>query len=188
MVAAGQTLGAPMNAAVNASTTRLTIGSPAYAEVAEWLYLEARLLDTGDFKAWLALMSKDVTYEMPTRTSVLPKQGSGFHPELGLFSEDHASLTARVNRLQTDQAWAEQPRSRTRHFVSNILVNEDASGAFHVTSSILVTRIRSGRHQDILSGERQDILRRLDGGLRLARREIYLDQTVIETHNLSFFF
>jgi 3-phenylpropionate/cinnamic acid dioxygenase small subunit len=181
-------MGAPMSAAVQASLMiKVPIGSAAYAEVVDWLYQEARLLDQGDFAAWLALTAKEIQYEMPTRTSVLPKQGSGFHPELALFSENHASLTARVRRLQTDQAWAEQPRSRTRHFVSNVLVDRDADGAFHITASVLVTRIRANRPVDLLSGERLDVLRNQDGMLKLARRQILLDQTVLESHNLSFF-
>lgn len=178
-----------MNAAAkDSSVTNVLIGSAAYAEVTDWLYREARLLDTGDFAAWLALMTQDVSYEMPTRSSVLPKQGSGFEPKFGLFSENHSSLATRVKRLQTDQAWAEQPRSRTRHFVANVLIDRDADGDFHVTSSILLTRIRSNRPLELFSGERRDVLRKQDGVLKLARRQILLDQTVLESHNLSVFF
>jgi ethylbenzene dioxygenase beta subunit len=181
-------MGAPMNAAVKSAMVRVPIGSPEYAQILEWLYQEARLLDCGDFVAWLALMTSDISYEMPTRSSVLPKEGMGFHPEFGLFSENHSSLSARAKRLQTDQAWAEQPRSRTRHFVSNVLVERDANDAYHINCSVLVTRIRSDRPVDLLTGERRDVLRKQDGGLKLLRRQILLDQTVLESHNLSFFF
>jgi 3-phenylpropionate/cinnamic acid dioxygenase small subunit len=177
-----------MNVALNTSVTRVPVGSPAYSEVAEWLYLEARLLDCGDFSAWLALISKDIAYEMPTRTTVLPKQGSGFHYEFGLFSDNFSSLSARVKRLQTDQAWAEQPRSRTRHFVSNLLIERDAKDAFYATSSVLVTRMQADRPVDLFSGERLDVLRREDSALKLLRRQILLDQTVLESHNLSVLF
>jgi 3-phenylpropionate/cinnamic acid dioxygenase small subunit len=168
--------------------TIVPIGSAAYSEVADWLYREARLLDTGDFEAWLALMSKDISYEMPTRSAVLPQQGTGFEPEFGLFSENHSSLAARVKRLQTDQAWAEQPRSRTRHFVANVLVDCDNQGDLHVSSSLLLTRIRSNRPLELFSGERRDVLRKQGGILKLVHRQILLDQTVLDSHNLSVFF
>lgn len=177
-----------MSAAQETTLARVPIGTAEYSEVIEWLYREALLLDRGDFPGWLALMTQDVAYEMPTRSSLMPKDGSGFHDELGLFVENQASLSTRVRRLQTDQAWAEQPRSRTRHFVSNVLVDRAANGELHVTAAFLLTRLRSNRPLDVFCGERQDTLRRHEGALKLARRRILLDQTVLESHNLSIFF
>ena len=93
----------------------------------------------------LALISTDIQYSMPTRSAVDPKDGQGFDFKSGLFAENHSSLSARVARLQTDQAWAEQPRSRTRHFISNIQVERDAAGQLKVTSALLLSRLRSNR-------------------------------------------
>jgi ethylbenzene dioxygenase beta subunit len=188
VVTASQSMGARMNAATKSPMQHVAHGTAAYAEVIEWLYREAELLDRGEFATWLALMASDITYQMPTRSSVLPKEGSGFQPEPGLWCDNHASLSARVARLQTDQAWAEQPRSRTRHLVSNVLVDRDAEGAYHVTSSLLVTRLRSDRPVNLICGERRDVLRKQDGMLKLASRQILLDHTVLESHNLSTFF
>jgi 3-phenylpropionate/cinnamic acid dioxygenase small subunit len=182
------TVEANMSAAKSAVDTVVHIGTPEYSEIVEWLYSEAQLLDQGDFLQWLQLTTEDIAYDMPTRVALLPREGSGFVDEFGLFAENHASLTARVKRLQTDQAWAEQPRSRTRHFVSNVLVTRSANGEFHVTAAILVTRLRSNRPLDVFTGERRDTLRRVADTLKLARRRILLDQTVMESHNLSIFF
>ncbi|HEU4340878.1 MAG TPA: aromatic-ring-hydroxylating dioxygenase subunit beta, partial [Candidatus Binatia bacterium] len=41
---------------------------------------------------------------------------------------------------------------------------------------------------DLISGERQDLLRRRDGGWKLARRLILVDQAVLGTRNLAIFF
>nr|WP_274517315.1 aromatic-ring-hydroxylating dioxygenase subunit beta [Thermus thermophilus] len=38
-----------------------------------------------------------------------------------------------------------------------------------------------------LSAERQDLLRRENGGWKLARRLVILDHSTLPTHNLSFF-
>ncbi|MGA8707663.1 MAG: aromatic-ring-hydroxylating dioxygenase subunit beta, partial [Steroidobacteraceae bacterium] len=127
-------------------------------------------------------------YTMPTRTAVNPKDGQGFDYDFGLFAENHASLSARVARLNTDQAWAEQPRSRTRHFISNIIVERQSNADLKVTAAFMLSRLRSNRPLDIFTGERQDTLRRDGQLLKLARRLILLDQTVIESHNLSIFF
>ncbi len=166
----------------------LPVGDPEYSEVVEWLYREARLLDQGDFEAWLALMDTDIQYTMPTRNAVNPKDGQGFDFDFGLFAENHSSLSARVARLKTDLAWAEQPRSRTRHLVSNVQVERDADGMLKATSCFMLSRIRSNRPLDLFTGERQDTLRRDRNSLKLLQRVILLDQTVIESHNLSIFF
>jgi PAH dioxygenase small subunit len=183
-----QALGAAMSAQRKAVSSPVPVGAPEYCEVTEWLYREARLLDQGDFESWLALMAPEIQYTMPTRSSVNPKDGQGFDFNSGLFAENHASLSTRVARLQTELAWAEQPRSRTRHFVSNVQVERDASGHLKVTSSLILSRIRSNRPLDLFTGERQDTLRREGGDLKLVQRLILLDQTVIESHNLSIFF
>lgn len=177
-----------MSSAAHALPVRVHVGTPEYSEIVEWLYREAQLLDNGEFAAWFELMTSDILYEMPTRTAVMPSQGRGFHPDFGFFAESHSSLELRVKRLGTSQAWAEQPRSRTRHFVSNVLIERTADGAYAVTTAFMVTRIRSHRHYDFFTGERVDVLRREGTNLKLARRTILLDQTVLDSHNLSLFF
>ena len=93
----------------------------------------------------------------------------------------------RVLRLETEYAWAEDPPSRSRHFVTNVQVAPGDSGdEFEVTSNLLLYRTRGDvATYDILSGERKDVLRRAGDGFRLAKRVVLLDQTTIMTHNLA---
>ena len=77
---------------------------------------------------------------------------------------------------------------RTRHFVSNVLIDRTPEGVYTVVSAFMVTRLRSHRHYDFFTGERVDVLRREGADLKLARRTILLDQTVLDSHNLSLFF
>jgi 3-phenylpropionate/cinnamic acid dioxygenase small subunit len=165
------------------------IGSEEYSEVLDFLYREARLLDTQRLEEWLETMTADVEYHMPQRLSRMPKDGPGFEAELEYFSENHSSLRTRVARLQTEQAWAEQPASRTRHFVSNTVVERTQDGEYLVRSNFFVTRTRADLPYDMFTGEREDTLRRDESGeLRLARRMIWFDQTVLRAYNLSIFF
>lgn len=165
------------------------IGSAEYHEVVGFLYREAHLVDRMQFEEWLACFSEDIRYRMPLRLTMMPKDGDGFVPEMGFFDDDHASLTTRVRRLQTEQAWAEQPNSRPRHFLSNILVERgEEADTYVATSSLLVTRTRDDLPYDIFTGERRDTLRREDGELRITDRLILLDQTVLQAYNLSIFF
>ena len=57
-----------------------------------------------------------------------------------------------------------------------------------VKSRFLIYRNRVETETDFLVGKREDLLRRVDGGWRIARRKIILDQSVLLAKNLTFFF
>jgi 3-phenylpropionate/cinnamic acid dioxygenase small subunit len=160
---------------------------PRYAEVLQFLYHEAELLDTDRQVEWLELLTDDITYRMPVRLNVRRNASAPYAQETDIFSDNLASLRVRVNKLDTEYAWAETPPSRTRHHVSNVRVSENGSpGELDVRSYILVYRNRTDNPAaDIFSGERQDVLRKVDGGWRLARRLIVLDQAVVGARHLA---
>jgi 3-phenylpropionate/cinnamic acid dioxygenase small subunit len=95
----------------------------------------------------------------------------------------------RVKRLGTRYAWAEDPPSRNRHMVSNVLLTGSTpSGALVVASNLLLTRSRFDESRgESLSGARSDVLERIDGELRLARRTVYLDQTTLPVGSITTF-
>jgi 3-phenylpropionate/cinnamic acid dioxygenase small subunit len=161
--------------------------------VRDFLLLEAELLDDGRFRDWLNLLAADVDYRMPVRVTRDRTGGPGFDTDAYHFIENRFRLEIRIERLETGAAWAEEPPSRTRHFVSNIRVGTGtADGEVQVKSNLLLYRTRgSSPHHDLLSAERHDVLRQdgggQGGGWKLARRRILLDQTTMATHNLSIF-
>lgn len=164
-------------------------GSDLYAEVNYLLLREADALDNYRFDDWLKMLTEDVTYEMPVRTSQFLTDGKGFHGDATFFSDDLESLTTRVRRLETEFAWAETPPSRTRHFVGNVLISEQEDGELAVRSSFMITRTRQDQGYQMFTGERQDRVRRgEDGELRFAGRVVLPDQTVITATNLSVLF
>jgi 3-phenylpropionate/cinnamic acid dioxygenase small subunit len=103
------------------------------------------------------------------------------------MDDDWDSMEMRVLRLETEYAWAEDPPSRSRHFVTNIRVAAGGSAdELTAKSNLLLYRTRGDVATfDILSGERHDVLRRVAGGYRLAKRVVVLDQTTVMTHNLA---
>ena len=170
--------------------TRFSSLSPIYAEVQDWLFLEAERLDSGREREWLEeMVDREIVYQLPLRQTVERARGDGFFDQAFHLNETYGSLESRVMRNETAYAWAEDPPSRLRHFVSNIRVSELDENRLAVTSNLLVFRTRQDQTDpQLLAGERDDELRRGEDGLRLARRVIRLDHTVIGTHNLSIFF
>ena len=108
--------------------------------------------------------------------------------ETAFFDDTKETLRMRVARLDTGTAWAETPPSRTRHLISNIRIKgANGHAEFDVHSNFLVYRTRLDTDQDIYVGTRQDTLKRVDGQLKIARRTIILDQTILDARNISIF-
>ena len=166
----------------------IRINDPAYSEIADFLYEEAELLDEGRFSAWLGLMTEDMTYRMPIRVTKGRGAGPDYSHETEIFCDDLPSLRLRIDRLSTDCAWAEDPPSRTRHVVSNVRIKGTPNpDELKASSYILVYRNRGNSpNGDLLSGKRLDLLRKVAGQWRLAKRTILLDQAV-GSGNLSIF-
>jgi 3-phenylpropionate/cinnamic acid dioxygenase small subunit len=171
---------------VEAARTPVLPHSELYGRVLEFLHREAELLDSYKFDAWLSLFTEDIEYRMPVRTTRFLTEGEGFE-DFELMSENHASLTTRVRRLETEFAWAEVPPSRTRHFVSNVIVEQDG-GELEVRTSFLITRTRQDLDYQMYTGSRVDRLLPDGDGFKIARRTILSDQTVITATNLSVLF
>ena len=64
---------------------------------------------------------------------------------------------------------------------------EDATEAT-VKCRFLIYRNRVETETDFLIGKREDVLRREDGGWKIAQRKVILDQNVLMAKNLTFFF
>ena len=173
-------------------------------EIEQFLYREARLLDSRRFHEWLELFTDDVRYWMAGRTNRYPKSSKAIaildpdryveddeaaEDELAILDEDKRTLAARVARLDTGMAWAEDPPSRTRHIIANIEVEAgEAEAELRVYSNFIVYRSRAASEEDFYVGARQDVLRRVDGAWKIARRRMILDQNVLSAKNVSIFF
>jgi len=158
--------------------------------VQDFLVAEAALLDENRFEEWLALFTDDVEYYVPIRVS-RKKPASDIVEEIGYFDDTKQSLGLRVRRLGTDVAWAEDPPSFTRRFITNFRFEPraDEAAELRVKDYLLLYRSRHdrGKH-DLLSGERTHLLRpRADGGWEIANRRVVLDQASLGTKNLGVF-
>jgi len=166
-------------------------------EIEEFLYREAELLDERRYEEWLALVAEDVRYWMPMRRNVkVGEQQREFtraDHDINWFDEGKDTLERRVKQILTGMHWAEEPVSRISHMVSNVQLLEVlpslAEPAEVATKCrFLIYRNRVETETDILVGKREDRLRRAGDGWQITRRKIILDQNVLMTKNLTFFF
>lgn len=163
-------------------------------EIEAFLYREAELLDERRYEEWLDLLTDDVHYFMPMRRNVPAdepeREFTRRGQDVNWFDEGKDTLTRRVRQILTGVHWAEEPPSRTCHLVSNIQVAAAAPAPAEVIvkSRFLVYRNRVETETDVLVGRREDVLRRVNGGWKIARRRIVLDQNVLLAKNLTVFF
>jgi len=165
-------------------------------EITDFLYHEAELLDERRYQEWLDLLADDIRYWMPMRRNVkFGEENREFTRErsdINWFDEGKETLSRRVKQIETGIHWAEEPRSRLSHLVTNVQVL-DAAPSFaapqevSVKSRFLIYRNRVETETDILVGKREDLLRREGEGWLLTRRKIILDQSVLLSKNLTFF-
>jgi 3-phenylpropionate/cinnamic acid dioxygenase small subunit len=168
------------------------------AEVEEFLYREAELLDERRYAEWLDLLADDIRYWMPMRRNVkageFAREFTREGQDINWFDEGKDTLVRRVRQIETGIHWAEEPVSRISHLLTNVHLVEirpvlDAPREVATRCRFLIYRNRVETETDILVGKREDVLRREgEGGWKIARRKIVLDQNVLLSKNLTFFF
>ena len=159
------------------------------AEVRAFLDHEAELLDNRELHEWYEMLTEDINYEVPRRiTREAGDDVPVFSEKSFHLQEDIESFEARITRYDKDYAWAENPPSRTRRFVTNVQIDEVDGDEVRERNNMLLLRLRGEESSPtFVSAERVDTLRREDGYLKLADRRVLLDQTVMPTQNLSEF-
>ena len=116
--------------------------APTRAEMEDFLYAEAALLDEWRLDEWFALFAADAVYQAPTAGA--PDDDD---PNTSLFyiADDYVRLRERIGRLNKKEAHAEYPRSRVRHMISNVRITASGAAEAQVTCNFVVYRAKNGK-------------------------------------------
>src|SRR5580704_16757076 len=88
------------------------------AEVEDFLYHEAALLDEWRLDEWQSLLTDDATYYLPSND----QPESNHRRALFLIADDRERIRQRIIRVQDPNCHAEFPKSRTRRMISNVRI------------------------------------------------------------------
>jgi p-cumate 2,3-dioxygenase beta subunit len=146
-------------------------------EVEDLLYEEAALLDDWRLDDWLALLTDDARYIVPTTDLA---EGDPTH-DLVFIDDDMMRLRGRVTRLKSRHAHREYPSSRTRRLVSNVRILSADGDELTITANFAVYRFRAGTTGAYV-GRYVYRLRRVDGALRIVQRRAELDNESLHDH------
>jgi p-cumate 2,3-dioxygenase subunit beta len=147
------------------------------AEVEDFLYREAALLDAWKLDEWLALLTDDARYRVPSNDAPDADPAD----TLFLIADDIHRIRGRVARLKDPQAHAEFPHSRTRRMITNVRISPSplgegrGEGDIAVEANFTVHRFRRDEQVSQFVGRYRYRLRVVDGVLKIALREAILD-------------
>lgn len=146
----------------------MTLPYETQRDVELFLLREAKLLDTGEFEAWLALYAPHGIYWMPSKPGQTDRKGVA-----SIIYEDYAILAIRVRRLLEARALVLTPMPRTTYLVSNIEVNAGADGAFTADAAFMCIE-HQGDLQRVYSGRHSHELVPQNGSFRIALKRVEL--------------
>lgn len=92
---------------------------------------------------------------MPVRTNRSPREFPA-PDEVAFFDETEPLIPRRMKRLESGQAWAEMPASRTRHLATMLSRPAGADDEYEAETAFLLYRSRLERQVDLSAGERLD--------------------------------
>jgi p-cumate 2,3-dioxygenase beta subunit len=144
----------------------------ARGDVEDFLYHEAALLDAWRLDDWLALFTADASYIIPSNDT----PDGDPNRDLMIVDDDYERIAARVERLKSRHAHREYPASRTRHQVTNVIVEETGLDRARVSAGFTVWRFRNDR-ADWYVGSYAYVLVRTGRGLQIRSKRATLDMT-----------
>jgi 3-phenylpropionate/cinnamic acid dioxygenase small subunit len=134
----------------------------------QFLYHEARLLDTQRYEDWLQLFTQDATYWLP-----LEQDQKDPHETSSIVHDDRTLLELRVKQYRHARAHARQPLARTVHQISNIVPLGEANGALRIASTLTVVEFRNEK-QRVYGALVEHLLRRNGDTFAIAHKRVDL--------------
>jgi len=145
-------------------------------DVQNFLFEEAELLDSWRLDQWAELFTEDAISHVPA----LDDPNRDPAQSVFLVADDLARIRSRVRQLTGETAWAENPRSQTRRFISNVRVTSADGATVSATANFLVHRCRMERISTF-AGQYQYKLVRHDGSFKIAERKVILAQDTLRS-------
>jgi 3-phenylpropionate/cinnamic acid dioxygenase small subunit len=151
-------------------------------KVDQFLYHEARLLDTGQLEAWLALFTEDATYWVPWE-----KDQSSPLETSSIIHDDRTLLELRVKQARHPRAHARLPLARTVHQVGNIQILSENSSETRTASTLQVIEFRNEK-QRLYGALVEHRLRPVNGSFRIAHKRVDLVNSEGELDGIAILF
>ena len=149
------------------------------AEIEDFFYAEAELLDSWRLEEWAELFTEDAVMQVPALDD--PERSPT--DSVFLVADDMPRIRSRVRQLLGDTAWVENPPSRTRHLVTNVRVVEVDGDTVRATANFLVHRCRMERVTTFVGQYRYKLIRQ-GASFKIAERKAILAQDTLRPQGI----
>ena len=141
------------------------------AEVEDFLYHEAALLDDWKLNDWEALLADDACYYVPPNDHL-----DGDHrTTLFLVADDRERIRQRIIRINDPNCHAEYPKSRTRRMISNVRILSVEGDLVTVSANFVCYRFRRYERIREYVGAYRYVLRRASDSFKIKERRVLID-------------
>jgi benzoate/toluate 1,2-dioxygenase beta subunit len=151
-------------------------------KVEQFLYHEARLLDTQQYEAWLELFTDDATYWVP-----LERDQKDALETSSIIHDDRTLLELRVKQARHPRAHARLPLARTVHQVANVMILGEDDREVRVASTLQVIEWRNERQRS-WGALVEHRLRRTGDSFRIAHKRVDLANSEGELDGIAILF
>jgi p-cumate 2,3-dioxygenase beta subunit len=157
-----------MTIPANVSVTR--------AEVEDFLFKEAELLDNWRLKEWEALLTEDATYYVPPND--VPE---GSHrTTLFIVADDRERIHQRIIRVMDPNCHAESPKSHLSRIIGNVQIKEVEGDTITITFNYVLHRYRRYERMGEYVGSGRYTLKRDSASFKIKERRM-----LIKSHELG---
>lgn len=157
-----------MTAPANVSVTR--------AEVEDFLFQEAELLDNWRLKEWEELLTDDACYYVPPNDA---PEGS-HRSTLFIVADDRERIHQRIIRVMDPNCHAEFPKSHLSRILGNVQIKEVVGDTITVTFNYVLHRYRRYERMGEYVGSGRYILKRDGASFKIKERRM-----LIKSHELG---
>ncbi|MGA2396062.1 MAG: aromatic-ring-hydroxylating dioxygenase subunit beta [Candidatus Lustribacter sp.] len=148
--------------------------------VEQFLFREARLMDTNDYKGWLELWADEGMYWIPCNAD-----DADPHHNVAIVYENRGQIEDRVWRLSGLHAHAQRPKSRLTRVVSNVEVEAGADGTVVAHSAFVLCEIRKNEAH-FWAGRNMHVLERDGDDFRIVLKKVMLTNNDTVMPNMTF--
>src|SRR5215208_2785347 len=152
---------------MNAPLDKATVSR---AEVEDFLFYEAELLDSWRLDDWLGLLTADVGYFVPPND----KPDADHRYTLFIIADDAVRLRERIIRLKDPNCHAEYPPSRTRRLITNVSITATDGDTISAEANFVIYRFRREEDIRVFVGRYYYKFRRDGAALKIAERRAVL--------------
>ena len=136
---------------------------------ADFVAMEAALLDAGRFDDWLALFSDDGRYWVP----LLGARQADPHSHQSIAFEDRLLLQLRIERLKNPRAHSQHPPSHCQHVLQRSTIEQADAGMATLRTAFVYVESR-GDAQLMLAGSCCHLLVGTPAGWRIREKRVDL--------------